>query len=84
MTSALDLPCNKRARREVAGGDLGRAEEDRRSLRLELVVSEARMEEPAHSEAPVNAVSSPAAATEAEPTQARETASAEAAMLLTR
>jgi hypothetical protein len=31
VTSAPDLPCNKRARREDAGGDLGRAEEDRHS-----------------------------------------------------
>jgi hypothetical protein len=79
VTSAPDLPCNKRARREDAGGDLGRTEEDRRSPRLELVTSEARAEEPARPEAPANAVSSPAAATEAEPTQAGETTSAEAA-----
>jgi hypothetical protein len=79
VTSAPDLPCNKRARREDAGDDLGRAEEDRRSPRLELVASEARVEEPARLEAPANAVSIPAAATEAEPTQAGETASAEAA-----
>jgi hypothetical protein len=79
ITSAPDLPCNKRARREDAGGDLGRTEEDRRSPRLELVASEARAEEPARPEAPTNAVSSPAAATKAEPTQAGETALAEAA-----
>jgi hypothetical protein len=78
VTSAPDLPCNKRARREDAGGDLGRAEEDHRSPWLELVTSEARAEEPAHPEAPANAASSPAAATEAEPMQAGEAASAEA------
>jgi hypothetical protein len=74
VTSAPDLPCNKRARREDAGSDLGRAEENRRSPWLELVVSEARVEEPTRPEAPANAVSSPATATEAEPTQAGETA----------
>jgi hypothetical protein len=79
VTSAPDLPCNKRAHREDAAGDLGRAEEDRHSPRLELVASEARAEEPARPESPVNVVSIPAAATEAEPTQAGETASAEAA-----
>jgi hypothetical protein len=78
VTSAPDLPCNKRARREDVGGDLGHTEEDRRSSRLELVASEARVEEPARPEAPANVVSSPAATTEAEPMQARETASAEA------
>jgi hypothetical protein len=79
VTSAPDLPCNKRARREDPGGDLGRAEEDRRSPWLELVASEARVKEPARPEAPANAVSSPAAAIEAKPMQAGETASAEAA-----
>jgi hypothetical protein len=79
MTSAPDLPCNKRARREDAGGNLGRTEEDRRSPWLELVTSEARAEEPACSEASANAISSPAAATEAKPMQAGETASVEAA-----
>jgi hypothetical protein len=77
-TSTPDLPCNKRARREDASGDLGRAKEDRRSPRLESVVSEARAEEPVRPEVPANAVSSPAAATEAEPMQAGETTSAEA------
>jgi hypothetical protein len=79
VTSAPDLPCNKRARKEDAGGDLGRAEEDHRSPRSELVASEARAGEPARPEAPANAASSPAAATEAEPTQAGEATSAEAA-----
>jgi hypothetical protein len=79
MTSASDLLCNMRARREDASGDLGHTEEDRRSPRLEFVVSEARAEEPARPEAPANAISSPAAVTEAKPTQAGETASAEAA-----
>jgi hypothetical protein len=46
---------------------------------LELDASEAGAEEPARPEAPVNAISSPAAVTEAEPTQAGEAASAEAA-----
>jgi hypothetical protein len=78
VTSDPDLPCNKRARREDAGSDLGRAEEDRRSPQSELVTSEARAEEPVRPEAPANAASSPAATTKAEPTQAGETASAEA------
>jgi hypothetical protein len=78
MTSAPDLPCHKKARREDAGGDLGRAEEDRRSPRLELVASETKAEEPARPEAPANAASSPAATIEAKPTQAGEAASAEA------
>jgi hypothetical protein len=78
-TLTPDLPCSKRARREDGGGDLGRAEGDRRSPRLGFVTSEARAEEPVRPEVPANAVSSPAAATEAEPTHAGETASAEAA-----
>jgi hypothetical protein len=78
VISAPDLSCNKRARREDAGGDLGHAKEDRHSPRLELVASEAKAEEPAHPKAPANAASSPAAATEAEPTQAGEATSAEA------
>jgi hypothetical protein len=79
VTSAPDLPCNKRAHREDASGDLGHAEEDRCSPRLELVASEARAEEPARLEAPANVTSSSAAMTEAEPTQAGEAPSAEAA-----
>jgi hypothetical protein len=67
-------------RREDAGGDLGRAEEDRRSPWLEFVASESRAEEPVRPEVPANAVSSPAVVTEAKPTQAGETASAEVAM----
>jgi hypothetical protein len=72
VTSAPDLPCNKRARREDVSGDLGHAEEGRHSPWLELVMSEARAEEPARPEAPANAVSSPAATTEVGPTQAGE------------
>jgi hypothetical protein len=73
VTSTPDLPCNKRVRREDAGDDLGRAEEGRRSPRLEFVMSETRAEMLA------NAVSSLATTTEAEPTQAGETTSAETA-----
>jgi hypothetical protein len=69
---ASDPSCNKRARREETGSDLGRIEEDRRSLRLEPAASETEAEEPAHPEAPTDAVSSPAAATEADPTPAGE------------
>jgi hypothetical protein len=78
MTSAPELPCNKRARREDAGSDLGCTEEDRHSLRLEPAASKTKTKEPTRSEAPANAASSPAAATEAEPTQAGEAASVEA------
>jgi hypothetical protein len=72
MISAPDLSCNKRARREDTGSDLGRVEEDRHSPRLEPVASETRVEEPARLEVPTDAVSSPAAATEADPMPARE------------
>jgi hypothetical protein len=82
VTSASNLPCNKRVRREDAGGDLGRTEEDRRSPWLELVMSETRAEEPACPEAPTNVVSSPAVTTEAEPMQGRETTLAELPHLL--
>jgi hypothetical protein len=51
---------------------LGRIEEDRRSPRLEPAASETEAEEPAHPEAPTDAVSSPAVATEADPTPAGE------------
>jgi hypothetical protein len=78
MTSVPELPCNKRARREDASGNLGCAEEDRRSPRLEPAASETKAKEPTRPEAPANAASSPAAATEAEPTQAGEAVSAEA------
>jgi hypothetical protein len=72
VISAPDLSCNKRARREDTGSDLGRVEEDRHSPRLEPVASEAGAEEPARPEAPADAVSSPAAATEADPMPAGE------------
>jgi hypothetical protein len=77
-TSSPDLPCNKRARREDAGSNLGHAEEDRRSPRLELVMSEARVEEPICLEVLANAVSSPSTMAEAVPMQVGETTSAEA------
>jgi hypothetical protein len=64
---------------EDAGSDLGHAEEDRHSPRLESVTSEARAEEPVRPEVPVNAVFGPAAATEAEPMPAGEITLAEAA-----
>jgi hypothetical protein len=59
MISAPDPSCHKRARREEIGSDLGRAEEDRHSRWLEPTASEAGAEEPAHPEAPADAVSSP-------------------------
>jgi hypothetical protein len=51
---------------------LGCIEKDCHSPRLEPVASEARVEEPAHPEAPVDAVSSPATAPEADSTPAGE------------
>jgi hypothetical protein len=72
VISAPNLSCNKRARREDTGSDLGRIEEDRHSPRLELAASEAGAEEPDRLEAPADAVSSPAVATEADPMPARE------------
>jgi hypothetical protein len=78
-TSTPDLPCNKRARKEDAGSDLGRAKENRCSPRLEFVEGEVRAEEPVRPEAPANVVSSPATAAEAVPTRAGETTSAETA-----
>jgi hypothetical protein len=70
MIPASDPSCNKRARREETGSDLGRIEEDCRSPRLEPAASKTGAEEPAHQEAPTDAVSSPAAATGADPTPA--------------
>jgi hypothetical protein len=78
-TSTPDLPCNKRARREDAGGDLGRAEENRHSPQLEVAESEVRAEEPVCPEAPASVVSNPATAAEAMPTRAREATSAKIA-----
>jgi hypothetical protein len=66
-TSTPDLPCNKRARREDASNDLGRAKENRRSPQLEVAKSEVRAEEPVRSEALASVVSSLAAAAEAVP-----------------
>jgi hypothetical protein len=76
-TSTRDLYCNKRARREDAIGNLGRAEEDRCSPRLEVAESEVRMEEPVRPEASASVVSSPAAAAEAVLTRAGEATSTE-------
>jgi hypothetical protein len=79
VISAPDLSCNKKARKEDIGSDLGRVEEDRHSPRLEPATSEAGAEEPAHSEAPADIVSSPATATEADPMPAGEITPAGAA-----
>jgi hypothetical protein len=79
VISAPDSSCNKRARREETGSDLGRAEGDRHSPRLEPVVGDAGAEEPAHPEAHADAVSSPAAATKADPMPAGEITPAGAA-----
>jgi hypothetical protein len=66
-TLTPDLLCNKRACREDASGDLGRAKENCCSPRLEVAESEVRAEEPARPEAPASVVSSLAAAAEAMP-----------------
>jgi hypothetical protein len=79
VISAPDHSCNKRARREDTDSDLGRVEEDRHSSRLEPAASETGAEEPACLEAPAEAVSSPAAATEAGPMPAEEVTPAGAA-----
>jgi hypothetical protein len=76
VISAPDLSCNKRARRGDTGCDSGRIEEDHHFPRLEPVASKAGAEEPVCPEAPADAVSSPAAATEADPMPAREIAPA--------
>jgi hypothetical protein len=78
VISAPDLSCNKRARREDTGSDLGHVEEDCHSPRLEPMVSETGAGEPARPEAPADAIS--AAATEADPMPAREITPAGAAM----
>jgi hypothetical protein len=72
MISAPDLSCNKRACKEDTGSDSGHVEEDRHSPWVEPSASEARAEESAGLEAPANAISSPTAATEADPMPARE------------
>jgi hypothetical protein len=81
MIPASGPSCNKRARREETGSNLCRVEEDRRSPRLEPAVSETKAEGTARLEAPTDAVSSPAAATEADPTPAGEITPAGAAAL---
>jgi hypothetical protein len=72
MVSAPDPSCHKRARRGEIGSDSGRIEDDRDSPWSELVVSEARAEESARPEAPAGAISSPAAAPEADSASAEE------------
>jgi hypothetical protein len=57
-----DLSCSKRVHREDAGGDLGRAGEDRRSSRLEVIEGEDRTEEPVCSEVSMGTASGSAAA----------------------
>jgi hypothetical protein len=79
---ASDPSCNKRARWEETGSDLGHIGEDRRSSRLEPAASETGAEEPACPEAPTDAVSSLDAATEADPTPDGEITPAGAAVLL--
>jgi hypothetical protein len=71
-TSTPDLSCNKRVRREDAGGDLGRAGEDRQSSRLEVIEGEGRTEEPVYPKASTRIVSDSAAAAEARLTRAGE------------
>jgi hypothetical protein len=57
--------CNKRVRREDAGGDLGCTGEDRQSSRLEVVEGEGRMEELVCPEVSMGITSGSAAAAEA-------------------
>jgi hypothetical protein len=71
-TSTPDLSCNKRVRREDAGGDLGRAGEDRWSSRLEVVEGEGRTEEFVCPEVSMGIASGLAAAAEAGLTRAGE------------
>jgi hypothetical protein len=78
---AFGPSCKKRAHGEETGSDVGRIEEDRRSPRLEPAVSKTEAEEPARLEAPTDAVSSPAVATEADPMPTGEITPAGAAML---
>jgi hypothetical protein len=67
-----DLSCNKRVHRDDAGGDLGRAGEDRQSSRLEVVEGEGRTEELVRPEVSTDITSSSAAAVEAGLTRAGE------------
>jgi hypothetical protein len=78
-TSAPDLSRSKRVRKEDTGGDSGRVEEDRHSPRLVSMASEAGAEEPVCPEVAASAVSSPAAATGADPMPAGEITPAETA-----
>jgi hypothetical protein len=71
-TSTPDLSCNKRVRREDAGGNLGRAGEDRQSSRLEIAEGEGRTEVLAHPGASTGIASGSAAASEAWLTRAGE------------
>jgi hypothetical protein len=71
-TLALDLSCSKRARKEDAGGDLGRAEEERHTPQLEATGGGGRTEELVCPEAPANVFTSPAAMAEAGLTRAGE------------
>jgi hypothetical protein len=64
-TPTLDLLCSKRVHREDAGGDLGRAKEERHVLQLEAIKGGARMEELVRLEAPASIITSPAAGAEA-------------------
>jgi hypothetical protein len=80
VTPALEPSCHNRARREEIGGDLGRIEDDHCSPRLKLVASEAKAEDPARPEVPVDAVPRPAATPEADSMPAKETTLAGANM----
>jgi hypothetical protein len=71
-TSIPDLSCNKRACGEDAGGDLGRAGDDRQSSRLEVVAGEGRTEELVRPDVSTGIASGSAAAAEAGLTRARE------------
>jgi hypothetical protein len=74
-TPALEPSCHKRARREETGGDSGGVEDDRCSLRLELVAGKTRIEDPARPGVPADAIPHPAAAPETDSTPAEETTS---------
>jgi hypothetical protein len=72
-TPTLEPFCHKRARREDIGGDSGRVEDDRCSLRLEPAAGKTRTEDPLHPEVPADVVSHPAAAPETDSAPAEET-----------
>jgi hypothetical protein len=74
VTSAPEPSCRKRTHGEEMGGDLGRAEDVRRSPRLKLVAGDAGAEDSARPGVLVDAVPHPVASPKTGPTPAEETA----------